>query len=238
MKRALIFVAVALMAWLSGMIAVGQPGAKAQDAAAAADQQEKGAESEKAKSEEVKKAPRKLRVFELKHRKPFEIHQLLLMRAQPVFAQNSDGSVTQVSIQQMLPEGMSVAVDSDKGLLFVRGSSDHIKTVERLVKSLDVPADELKKQEFEGVTIIPVRHGNAATIHSILSQLGLDAQMVQLDKAGLIVVWSGKSDEDEETAKQIEEVIAKLDKEDTATTVVREPEATERKAEAKEQQTR
>jgi hypothetical protein len=170
-------------------------------------------EVEEAKAE-PKKVPRKLKVFELKNCQPSQFVQLLTLPSQQQVVGGgitSDGRgatiVAQYRAYQALPENVNVAVNDEKRLLFVRAPAERIKEVEKLVKAFDVAGDKLKKQTFGKIHLIPLRGSTADQVHSILSELGMQTQAVQLGEASIVVV----SDSGEEELEQIEEVIAQLE---------------------------
>ena len=120
---------------------------------------------------------------------------------------------------------------TQKRLLFVRGPAGQIKEIEKLVKAFDVASDKLKKQSFGTVHLLPLRGESAGQVQSILSQLGMQTQAVQLGQAQVVVV----ADSDEEELQQIEEVIESLDAAEsdastTATTTTEAVKTTETKS--------
>jgi hypothetical protein len=159
---------------------------------------------------EAKKVPRKLMVFELKNCQPSQLVQLLTFPTQQIVhtADRQTGTViAQYRGYQSLPENVNVAVNDEKKLLFVRAPTERMKEIEKLVKAFDVAGSKLKKQTFGKIHLIPLRGGTADQVHSVLSELGMQTQAVQLGEASIVVV----SESDEEELAQIEEVIAKLD---------------------------
>jgi type II secretory pathway component GspD/PulD (secretin) len=171
-----------------------------------------------AKTDEgAKKEKLKLKIFELKHIEPSQLSQFLSYQTArtgyatataTVAAHDSNASVIGVRTIAVAPMNINVAANDEKNLLFVRGTSDQVARVEKLVKALDVPADKLEKQSFGDVHILPLKHSENGEIQSLLSQLGINTQAVQLGKASVIVI----QDSDDDEIEQIEEVVTKLDR--------------------------
>jgi type II secretory pathway component GspD/PulD (secretin) len=176
-------------------------------------------------SAEAKRVERRLQVFELKHCQPSDFAQLLAIRRQRELriVESPGGALTEVREIAMLPENLNVAFEDRKRLLFVRGTAKGIQAIEKLVKTLDAPPDKLGKQTWEEVHLFPVRHAEAGSIQAVLSQLGFTTHAASLGKASLIVVLQAE----DEDLEQIQEVIAKLDQAEAATTTVETTTATE-----------
>lgn len=165
-----------------------------------------------------KNQTRELKAFDLEHRKPQEIQQILALRKQA--AQTPAGAVTPGQPAAVQPrtagfrpqqDRMAFAADNENDVLFVRGSSDQIKEVEELIDALDVSAGELEKKKIGDTRLIPISQDSTARVRSMLTQLQLDHQLMQLEDVSLIVVCTDGSDEKESKAKQVEEVVSKLD---------------------------
>lgn len=157
----------------------------------------------------------KLKVFKLKHCQPSELAQLFAARHTnyppelTVQAQTSQAQAATASPRSAEP--LHTAFDDAKRLLLVRGSPRQIQELEKLVKSFDMPAEKLEKQKLGSLHLIPIRNAQASNIQSILSQLGLSSNAVQLGKASVIVL----RETDEEDVEQILEVVSELDQADS-----------------------
>ena len=183
-------------------------------AANSAQRQENRTEAAPAATTEVARKERpKIKTFELKHANPSELAQFISYRTQATtgglpsagFGAAPAGGFGQAS---MPPQAPNVAFDDERRLLIVRGTSGEISRIEKLVRALDVSAEKIEKQSFGNVHLIPLRNSEAVQIQSVLSQLGVSTNAVQLGKASVIVVHDAENDE----AEQIEELIAMLDK--------------------------
>lgn len=159
-------------------------------------------------AEQEKPESRHLRVFELKHRNPQELVQLLSMQI-PRPGLPAQG-VQRTAGYRGATENVQVAADQKKGFLLVRGTQGQIDEIGQLVKAIDVEEGQLKKQEFRDMHLMPVPAQEATRVHSILSQLGLSGQMVSMGKVSFMVF----AHEDDEKTQQAEEVINRLTSEE------------------------
>lgn len=195
----------------------------------AADPEATVSKEKQGQREKQEKQARKLQVFELENRKANEIQQLISLHTQAtqqqaqLAAQHDPREVAPPGIGQ--PTGvqrttgfrgpqqpqLSVAADPEQNLLFVRGSADQLKQVDELVSALDVADDQLEKQSFGELHLIPVRHGKAAQVQQILGQLQLQTQMVAMGEVGLIVVRTDAENGEADQLEQIEEIVSKLE---------------------------
>jgi hypothetical protein len=187
-----------------------------------AQRQERQADRQEARQERQEKRakPRQLQAFDLEHRSPQQMQQLLSLRSHAAIGQPGQAIAGQPASPQQrtafrpqldAQERMAFAVDNDNNVLFVRGSKKQIKEVEDLVKALDVPADKLKKQKIGDTQVIPIHKDNVNQVRTTLSQLQLQHQLITVDDAAMVVVSHDGSDEQKAQAEQIEEVISKLD---------------------------
>ena len=157
-----------------------------------------------------KPEPRKLRVFELEHRSPQQIQQLISLHGQrPVHYGPGGVPGTTVGYRGVPQQNLSVAVDNEHKLVFLRGTEKQLGEVEELIDAFDVAEGDIKKQTFGDLHLIPVRGGMSNQVSSILGQLQLPAQLVQLGEVGLIVVRTGEEEEDH--LQQVEEVISRVE---------------------------
>jgi vacuolar-type H+-ATPase subunit I/STV1 len=179
-----------------------------------------------------RKLVRKLKVFKLQHSKPSELAQLFAARhtafsafggagsapgAPGLAAHDVEATASAAANREkpMADQPVNTAHDDEKRVLFVRGSEDQIKRIEKLVKAFDVPAAKLEKQKWDDLHLIPIRGADAGNIQSILSQLGLSTHAVQLGETSVIVL----QESDDEEADQILEILSELESaEDRATT--------------------
>lgn len=185
-------------------------------------QAERQAEREQARQErqENRNRPRRLQAFDLEHRSPQEIQQLLSLRTQSAMPQpgqpiasRSTGPQQRTAFRPQLDaqERMAFAVDNENNVLFVRGSRQQIKEVEDLVKALDVSAGKLKKQTIGKTQLIPIHKENVNQVRTTLSQLQLPHQVITVEDAALVVISHDGSDEQKAHAEQVEQVISKLE---------------------------
>lgn len=201
---------------LAAMLAMSVP-ALAQDDSDKKDKKNDG------QSQAKKDEARELKAFDLEHRKPQEIQQILALRSQaeqrpqtpgqPAFQQQQQQQQQQQRTALFRPakDRMAFAADSENDVLFVRGSKDQMKEVEEIVDALDVETDKLEKKKIGNTQLIPISQQSAAQVRVTLAQLQLKHQMLQIGDAGLLVICDDGSEKQEAQAKQIEEVLSKLD---------------------------
>lgn len=203
--------AATLLAALLALPAVAEDDKSGQDR----NNDEQQAQSDKGSD---KDQTRELKAFDLEHRKPQEIQQILALRKQA--ARTPAGTVAPGQPHAVRPrtagfrpqqDRMALAADNENNVLFVRGSSDQIKEVEELVDALDVSAGDLEKKKIGDTRLIPISADSTARVRSALTQLQLDHQLMQLEDVSLIVVCTDGSDESEKKASQVEEVVSKLE---------------------------
>ncbi|MEX0791629.1 MAG: secretin N-terminal domain-containing protein [Pirellulaceae bacterium] len=182
---------------------------------------DKQAQAEKSEKEKDDKDKTKgLKTFTLKHRKPQEIRQLVMMCEGMHGPQAGLPRTTTGFRGTATPPGqekISVAIDDQKKLVMVRGEEKHLEQVEKLVSQLDVPDDELQKIELEKVTLIPLKKETAQRANAALSQLQLrNHHLVSMGEVTLIAVLAGEEDSEEQKQKceQAKEVISKFAEED------------------------
>lgn len=178
-------------------------------------QQGKEGEQPADQKDAEKPVPRELRVFELQHRNPAEIQQLLGMRtASPLARQGV--IVGRASRPSELDEGPMAAVagDADSKTLFVRGTAAQIQKIEEIVKAVDVPADQFKAQTIGDKHLIPISGDGTSTqrVLNTLSQLQLPHQAVQIGKGALVVISDDGSGEFQSLTEQTQQVITALQK--------------------------
>lgn len=162
-----------------------------------------------------------LKVFELEHRTPQEMAQLLRLHSGQMMGQALPTQPPRPGAAQPRPAPRTtgyrgaaqatriVAMEGeDAKFLFVRGPEDKVNEIEQLVESFDVSGGEIEKQKIGNVHLLPVRNGKAQQIHAVLGQLGLPTQMVQLGETALIAVHANEEDKDQ--VQQVEQVIDKL----------------------------
>lgn len=185
-------------------------------------QEERQADRQEAREERQEKRdkPRQLQAFDLEHRSPQQMQQLLSLRSQSAIGQPGQAIAgrsananrrTAFRPQFDAQERMAFAVDNENNVLFVRGSKKQIKEIEDLVKALDVPADKLKKQKIGDTQLIPIHKDNVNQVRTTLSQLQLQHQLITVDDAAMVVVSHDGSDEQKAQAEQVETVISKLE---------------------------
>lgn len=180
-------------------------------------------ERQSQQSEDKEKQDLKLKVFELEHRTPQEITQLLMLQsgattgqahgqpgaAQPAVAPQRPATRTTAGYRGADQPARVVAIkDEDTDFLFVRGPEKKVDEVEKLVDAFDVPADEIKKQQVGDVHLIPVRNDKGQQVQTVLGQLGLQSRMLRLGETAMIAIQADEDKKDQ--LEQAEKVIEKL----------------------------
>ena len=205
------------------------------DKPAEASEPPKAAAEKDGEAEKEKAAARKLKIFELKHRSPQEMQQIVALLRNPRsrLAATGIGNLGQVSFGGTSgavpgslppphdPQAASqplVAADAETKLLFVRGTDEHIQQIEDMVKAFDVVEDNFTSQQFGDVMLIKVEKGQAGRVHGLLSQLQLGSQMVHIGPLSLIAIRTGPSDQDKAAAEQAQQVIAMIQEKKEAKT--------------------
>lgn len=204
--------AVALSVMLALPMAASADHHKKDAGKKAEQKQQQQAEKEQEKKNQQKQQVRKLKIFELEHRTPQEMAQLLRIQSSQPVTHAPPGAAaaarTQTGYRGVPQPTLVVAVDAEEDrLLFVRGPEEKISEIEELIESFDAPADKIEERQVGKVHLIPIRNGKEAKVHAILSQLEIPNQMLKLGEAGLIAVPASKQDQMLSQAKQ---VIAKL----------------------------
>jgi hypothetical protein len=227
MKRTHRWIASPIALALGAMLIVAAP-ASAEDDKDTDDkdrrerQAERQADREQARQErrEDRTRPRQLQAFDLEHRSPQQMQQLLSLRSQSAIGQPGQAVAGRTTNPQQRTafrpqldrqERMAFAVDNENNVLFVRGSRQQIKEVEDLVKALDVSADKLKKQTIGETQLIPIHKDSANQVRTTLSQLQLPNQLITIGEAAMVVIAHDGSDEQKAHAEQVEQVITKLE---------------------------
>lgn len=174
------------------------------------------ARGEEHENENQEKKTRQLQIIELEHRDPQQLMQVLALsddvahQGHQAYYRAPAAGVAgqpQADQQQQQKERATVAANSEKNVLFVRGDSEQIERIERLVKALDVKNEDLQPQDVAGHRIIPLSSEQAGKVQSTLTQLGLAGRMIAMGDVQLIT-YSGE--EKDEKYEQAERVINKL----------------------------
>lgn len=185
-------------------------------------QAEKSEKDKEKKEEAGKDKVKQLKTFTLKHRKPQEIRQLVMIcegmhGPRAGLSRTTTGFRGTAQPAQAGQERISVAIDDQKKMVMVRGEEKHLEQVDKLISQLDVPDDELERIELEKVTLFPLRKESAQRANVALSQLQLNNHhMVSMGEVTLIALVAGEKDDEEQMQKceQAKEVISKFEKED------------------------
>jgi hypothetical protein len=206
----------------------GPDGGNQQKAETGAEQTGEQGDEEKG---EDKKEPRTLKIFELEHRAPQEIAQILTLLwpgASPFHPAgrqfSSAGQPSQLAGQQPFPPGTpgasaaparpAIAFDPEEKLLFVRATADQLEKIETLVNGLDVSPENLERQELDGLHLIPVRQDRVDQVTRILRALQLPSQTMTMGDAHLIVLRVEEGAEDDGLIDQVRQVVSKLNAEE------------------------
>jgi hypothetical protein len=179
----------------------------------AADSDKSGGKEKEKQSQSEKSEHRKLKAFELEHRDPQQIQQILALHKQTNGASAAHHPAARVGAAALSRQhkGLASAVDTENKILFVRGSEDEIQQVEKLVDAFDVKDGKLEKHKFCDLQLIPIRQKTAPQVQSTLTQLQLDHKLIQLGDLSLVVLREGDSEKSEKKLEQSEKVISKLD---------------------------
>lgn len=192
--------------------------------------QGRSTEKQAAKPQKAKWA---VKVFELKHRNPEELNQLLTARwddpsgtAAQGFAVviGPGGQPVRVAVPQPAPPvtptqrtssyrdsdtQLLVSFDPQAKLFFVRGPEAEVREAEQLVKALDVPNGQLKQVDFNGMHMIPVRQEKLQQVTQTLSALRINNRTTTLGDATFVVIRGAS--EDDGIVEQARTVISKYD---------------------------
>jgi hypothetical protein len=168
------------------------------------------------KAAEAQKQPRELKVFELQHRNPGEIQQLLNARPtsypgvrQAVIIGRISSRPAELDQQSQTPPP-AIAGDADSRALFARGTKEQLQQIEELVKAVDVPMDQFKPQTIGDKHLIPIHGDGTQRVLNTLTQLQLPHQPVQMGEGAIIVLCDDGSGDFQTITEQTQQVIAKL----------------------------
>lgn len=214
--------------------------------------QERSTEKQAAKTEKAKWT---VKAFDLKHRNPEEVNQILTSRWDDPSRIAPQGSMVVIGpggypVRVGVPQPIQpvsttqrtsgyrgsdsqllVSFDPQARLFFVRGPEAQVREAEALVKALDVPDGQLKAVEFNGMHLIPVRQEKMQQVTQTLSNLRINNHTTTLGGAAFVVI-RGES-EDDGIVEQVRTVISKYDAGTGATTTTTET-TTEKRTEKTE----
>ena len=179
------------------------------------------------------KAKWTVKAFDLKHRNPEELNQILTSRwdnpsriaTQGVAVMIGPGGYpVRVGVPQPVQpvattqrtssyrgadSQLLVSFDPQAKLFFVRGPEAEVREAEALVKALDVPNGQLKAMEFNGMHMIPVRQEKLQQVTQTLSALRINNHTTNLGDASFVVIRD--ESEDDGIVEQVRTVISKYD---------------------------
>lgn len=185
------------------------------------DKKDKQDQGEKQAQEKNDEQPRALQSFDLKHRKPQEMQQVLaLWSGQAVMPvpntpqQRTAGFRPEINNNE---ERLAFAVDDENNVLFVRGPQDKVEEAGKIVEALDVAEEDLQKGAFGDTRIIPIKKDAETKVRNTFNQLQLKHQLVSMEDIAVVVVCHGDSDKEKKYADQVEEVLSKLNAEASST---------------------
>lgn len=170
--------------------------------------QERTTDKPTAKSEKAKWT---VKVFELKYRNPEEMNQILTKQwnePQPAVVASTvvigpGGYPVRVGVPQPVQpisatqrtsnylatdSHLLVSFDPQARLFFVRGPEEKVRKAEELVKALDVPDDQLKQVDFDGMHMLPVRQDKLQQVTRTLSDLRISNWTKALGNAAFVVI--------------------------------------------------
>jgi type II secretory pathway component GspD/PulD (secretin) len=174
-----------------------------------------------------------VKAFELKHRNPEEVNQILTSRWDDPSRIAPQGSMVVIGpggypVRVGVPQPVQpvsttqrtsgyrgsdsqllVSFDPQAKLFFVRGPEAEVREAEALVKALDVPNGQLKAVEFNGMHLIPVRQEKMQQVTQTLSNLRINNHTTTLGGAAFVVVRD--ESEDDGILEQVRTVISKYD---------------------------
>lgn len=159
-----------------------------------------------------------LRVFELKNRDPQQLITIISLVTQadseaqaalPGQPGVAAGTPRIAGFRGVAGDRILTAASSEEKILFVRGSEDQIKEIEKLVNAFDVKDEQLQPHDFGDLRLVPIRGKDPSQVQSTLSQLNLSGQALRVGEMSLVVFRM--DDGRDEQRKQAEEVVKKLD---------------------------
>jgi hypothetical protein len=194
------------------------------------------------------KAKWTVKAFDLKHRNPEEMNQILTKQwnePQPAMIASTvvigpGGYPVRVGVPQPVQpisatqrtssyqgsdNHLLVSFDPQAKLFFVRGPEEKVRKAEELVKALDVPDSQLKQVDFNGMHLIPVRQEKLQQVTQTLSALRIDNRTTTLGNAAFVVIRDDS--ESDGIVEQARTVITKYDA-GTTTRTTTTTETTER----------
>jgi type II/III secretion system protein len=174
-----------------------------------------------------------VKAFELKHRNPEEMNQILTKQwtePQPAVMASTvmigpGGYPVRVGVPQTPTQPISatqrtsaypstdshllVSFDPQARLFFVRGPEEKVRKAEELVKALDVTDSQLKQVDFDGMHMIPVRQDKLQQVTRTLSDLRISNWTKSLGNAAFVVIRD--ESESDGIVEQVRTVISKYD---------------------------
>ena len=188
-------------------------------------QQKEGGEQDG--QQEKQADQRKLQVFQLKHRDPQHLGQLIGLAEQAAAQGESFNLVTAAG--QPLGSGFGgrivtgyrgtpdsgakenrlvTSIDAEKQILFVRGTDDQLAKIKELVSKFDVEDQQLQRHTYGSLRLIPVHSQDSGRVRNTLTQLELPSGMLTMGQVSLVVFHETSGDK--EKIAQAEQVIDAL----------------------------
>jgi len=191
--------------------------------------QERTTDKPDAKAEKAKWT---VKVFELKHRNPEEMNQILTKQwnePQPAVMASTvvigpGGYPVRVGVAQpaqpisttqrtssypSTDSHLLVSFDPQAKLFFVRGPEEKVRKAEELVKSLDVPDNQLKQVDFDGMHMLPIRQDKLQQVSRTLSELRINNWTRSIGNAAFVVIRDDS--ESDGIVEQVRTVISRYD---------------------------
>ncbi|KAA5542194.1 hypothetical protein FYK55_15425 [Roseiconus nitratireducens] len=154
-----------------------------------------------------KEEVRELEIFELQHRTPREIQQLITIFSTPT---TNPGLGGVSAIRDRRREQPTISVDNQNGLLFVRGLEPDLKRIRNIIDAVDVDSEKMERQKIEDLRVIPLSGQQSREIHRVLSELQLQHQMLTWEGGQTLLVFHQQSDRAQAMFQQAEKVIDKM----------------------------
>ena len=186
--------------------------------------QEEGQQEDAAEASQ----PKQLKIFQLENITPREFSELFRRYGSQTLtgaqtgaypgseAYASGGGATAppapaTEAQGATREQVRIAVDDEKGLLFVRGPQKKIDEVSKLIEAFDVAPGEMQKQQFGDTHLIPIPEEHAQRVAKVLRELQMSSSVWGVGKARVLIFRADSENEEaQQQMEQAQEIISRL----------------------------